>query len=68
MDKKKIQGPDRQPKHQFKLNDAVFMRNYSQTAKDNWIPGAIKVNGPVTYQVSDPDGFQQHRHVDQLIR
>lgn len=69
VDQNKMKTPAQKKVRRFDLNDKVFMRTYGPNCKEKWIPGTVtQVNGPVTYQVTDPDGNSQHRHIDQMIK
>nr|XP_037290929.1 uncharacterized protein K02A2.6-like [Rhipicephalus microplus] len=51
----------------FKPEDPVFARNYAQGPL--WIPAVIsRATGPISYEVTAPDGRVLRRHVDQLRR
>ncbi|KAL3194428.1 hypothetical protein MRX96_016220 [Rhipicephalus microplus] len=49
----------------FQPEDPVFARNYAQGPL--WIPAVIsRATGPISYEVTAPDGRVLRRHVDQL--
>lgn len=49
----------------FQSEDPVFARNYAQGPP--WIPAVIsRATGPISYEVTGPDGRVLRRHVDQL--
>ncbi|KAL3225582.1 hypothetical protein MRX96_025748, partial [Rhipicephalus microplus] len=51
----------------FQPEDPVFARNYAQGPL--WIPAVIsRATGPISYEVTAPDGRVLRRHVDQLRR
>ncbi|KAL3228441.1 hypothetical protein MRX96_048564, partial [Rhipicephalus microplus] len=61
--------PDRAPEKSTRLapEDPVFARNYAQGPL--WIPAVIsRATGPISYEVTTPDGRVLRRHVDPLRR
>ena len=45
-----------------KPDDIVYVRNFSNISKQQWLPGIIlEQSGPVSYAVRLTDGFRRHQ-------
>ena len=54
--------------HSFTVGDLVFIRNFSQSSTDQWIPGeVISTTDPRSFRrVKVPDGRILRRHIDHI--
>ena len=51
----------------FAVGDLVFIRNFSRSSTDQWIPGeVISTTGPRSFRVKVPDGRILRRHIDHI--
>ena len=51
----------------FAVGDLVFIRNFSRSSTDQWIPGeVISTTGPRSFRVIVPDGRILRRHIDHI--
>ena len=63
--RQKIQHDNHAKDRSWKVNDLVYVRNYSSGEK--WLPGIITaITGPVSYKVMFTDGHVVRRHADQI--
>ena len=59
-----VQHNNSRPLRSFKLNDTVYVRDFSSSAA-KWLPGTVvKVTGPLSYHVQLSSGDVVRRHVD----
>ena len=54
------------PVREFKVNDKVFVENYSGRGNRWWSGVVVEVTGPVSYKVALDDSRIVRRHVDQM--
>ena len=51
----------------FRVRDLVFIRNFSRSSTDQWIPGeVISTTGPRSFRVKVPDGRILRCHIDHI--
>ena len=66
--KQALQHDTSKPLRTFKVNDTVYVKDFS-TASPTWIPGkVVKVTGPLSYHVELQTGRIVRRHVDAVRR